>query len=323
VIEPASAIGFALAFLGAAWTASAACGALVLAASSWLRRLGPAAERRAATCAILAGPALGVAIAGTLAARSLATPWFGWTDHCPAHGHHLHLCWFHGAAWGDVPWAVAALAAVGVVVAARVVLATIDAARARGAIRRIARVAVEIAPGVLLAPARRAFCFVAGGRVFVSSAAWDELDEAGRAAVVAHERAHLRRGDLRTRAWLGVAAILGAPGIARLMLAVWRRAAEKLCDRDAARAIGDEAAVAQALVTLSRLGGRSPGLAFVTARSEVEDRVEALLDSATDGTTAARRMAAIAAVMFVTTVAAAILLADPLHHAIETLFGGL
>jgi hypothetical protein len=119
-------------------------------------------------------------------------------------------------------------------------------------------------------------------------------------------------------------ALFGAPWMARRALVTWRRATEKLCDRAAAGDVGEETTVAQALVKMARLAGApSPGMAFVPAPSEVEERVEALLAAPPTGAAAARRMSVAMTASFVVAAAAAIALADPLHHAIESLFGAL
>jgi beta-lactamase regulating signal transducer with metallopeptidase domain len=183
----------------------------------------------------------------------------------------------------------------------------------------------EIEPGVILAPGASAFCFVAGRRIYVSSAAWDALAEEERAAMLAHERAHVVNGDLPRRALLGLAGILGAPWFAARLLGQWRGATEKVCDRAAASSMGTSVAVAQALVTLSRLAGAratpTAAAAFVHRGVDVVERVEAVLGDGPDGRGAARRIARAAAVLFATVGIMATVLADPLHHAIETLLG--
>lgn len=321
-MDPRAAIGFGLAFLGVAWVTSLACFLAVRLARSALRRLGPRAERRAAAIALVAAPLVGLAVAGGLAAWSAATPWLGLEDHCPAHGHHIHLCWTHGGGWASVPWAVVLVAAVSATLAMRAALLVADVVRGELAVRRIARYATRRAPDVLVAPARTPFCFAHGRRVYLSTATVDALDDEELAAVIAHERAHLAQRDPARRSWLGVAGLFGAPLVTPALLATWRSGAERTCDLAAARHTGDPTAVARALVAMTRLHAQPvAGLGFAPRRPEIEERVEALLSGTPDGAEPARRLAWLALGAYAILVAAAVLLADPLHHVLETVLG--
>jgi len=107
----------------------------------------------------------------------------------------------------------------------------------------------------------------------------DELD-----AIVAHERAHVRRRDNLTRAlllalpdrWL-------APHVAREIEAAWTRAAEEAADAEGAGAVGSTRAIlAATLIRVARMADGAPpawmpGLAFYQG-ADLEHRVRALLN---------------------------------------------
>jgi hypothetical protein len=322
VIEPASLIGFGLTLIAAAWLASALLCAGVLLAGRWLRMRGPAAERAAATAALLLGPLLGLMIVAVLAGHSLL---WGAVDHCAAHGHHPHLCLVHGTGWTELPWAVMGFAMLATFVASRLVHRIASALHSHRALRRLGRLARSAGEGVMVVPADSWFCFVAGlrwPRIYMSSAAWAGLDAEQRRAVIAHERAHLDAGDLPRGALLALAAVIGAPLLAGRVLAMWRSAAERHCDQRAARVV-PATVVAQAMVTMSRSQGAVPaGFAFDPG-AELARRVEGLLDGGPSGEPAARRLSVSGAVLAAGTAALLIAFADPLHHLVETLFGVL
>ncbi len=332
MIEASSLIGFALAFLGASWLGSAFLGGLVLLGRRRLGSAGPRAVRRAAACALVLPPALGLSIVLVLSGYSVVGPWLGLPDHCPAHSHHLHLCVFHGTAWAEQPWAVTTVALIGTAVALRAVHHAAALWRARLALRRVARISRRLASPVgelLLAPASTPFCFVAGllaPRIFVSTGAWERLDANERQAMLAHEQAHAEQGDLWRRSALGAFALFAAPLIAPRLLALWRRATERLCDHRAAVTVGDPEPVVRALVKLSTLGAgasRRAAACFVPTAGEVVDRVEAVLAAGGDGHAAARRIAIGAAIVVTLVLVGSTVFAGPIHHAVESLLGSI
>jgi Zn-dependent protease with chaperone function len=319
-----SAIGYALAFLVVAWSASAIACAGVLAARGRLARSGPCVERAAAVAALILGPAVGLIVVLSLAGQSMASFWLGRADHCAEHGHHLHLCWIHGTGWAGEVFAVVPLAMFGAYVSVRAVQKVLGQWSAARALDRLARVARPGPEGVLIAPSDRIFCFAAGlvrPRIYVSSSTWAALARDERDAVLAHERAHLAHGDLRRRAWLDLAALAGAPFLARRVLLRWQGATERLCDRRAAATEGAEC-VARALIALSRLGRCVPAPAGISfGGAGVVERVEALLADVPAGAVAAGWMARALLLLFVGVATSIALLADPLHHWLETLLG--
>ena len=314
-------VGFALAFLLVSWGASASLATLAW----WADRRGAdaAVGRTLGAVAILVPPVLGGVVVAAIAVDSLARL-AGGGDHCLPHAHHLHLCVAHGGGWAASPAAMVAVAVAAALVAAqaaRIAVAHIQGGRG---LRSLARVA-EARGGAQVVPSDRVFLFAGGilrPRVYASSAAWDQLSLDERAAALAHERAHIRGRDLLWRAFLSVAAALGAPIAARAAGAAWNRATERLRDADAAAEVGADV-VACTLVRLARAGAVDPGwgTASMAAGADVVARVEALLSAQTPRRRAAR---ALAVASGVAVLAAAVLVAwqaDPVHHALETILG--
>ena len=138
--------------------------------------------------------------------------------------------------------------------------------------------------------------------------------------MIAHERAHIQQGDVWREAALSALSVTGAPIVAGRALAAWKSATERLCDQIAAHSIGDAAAVASAMLAMSHSGPAS-ACAFTPRHDQLTDRVSAVLDETADGDNAATRLSRIATTAFCIAFLAAIALARPLHHALETLLG--
>lgn len=317
-----SLVGFGLALVAAIWAVSLLLGATALLVSRASGR-DPALERVAASVALLAPPILGAAAVLAIVVHSFAAA--GSTaDHCGGHGHHLHLCVAHGAAWAANAWAVASLVAVGALVLARAVDLFTSFVRGLRAIADLRRVAVD-SDGVFLVPSDRLFVFTAGiwrGATFASSAAWRTLGPDERAAALAHERAHQKSRDLLRRAALALLAIAGAPLVGRRMLSVWDSATERLRDRDAAAAVGDETSVASALVALARAGSPCPAWSAPLAPAdELSLRVASVLDDRGPRVRAGARLAMASGIALAAAVPVVFIVADPLHHLLETVLG--
>ena len=328
MIEPASFIGFGLVLVGVSLAVSIALGLAFLALQPRLRGLGAYAERTAAALAISLPPLVGFGISAALAARSLLGGHLGMEDHCPAHGHHLHLCLYHGATWAQQGWAVAVLAGACAAVVLGMGRRLVRVFGARLALRRLTQVAQPFSghgASVSVVPADTVFCFTAGvrtPRIFVSSAAWDHLDSEERRAVIEHELAHVAHGDVWFRALLGAMALFGAPFLTGRLLSAWELATERACDQKSARVVGNSAFVASALVKLARAAKRrAPVFAASFPSGDVVERVESVLRDGPDGGRAARHIAlgAFGFLLVVLLVSGA--LVDPLHHAVETLLG--
>lgn len=204
-------------------------------------------------------------------------------DHCVAHAHahHHHLCWLHPphVSGHFVGWLIPAV----VVVPAVLLLGAEVRRMARGA-RVAAGVAAFGRVGALGGDVRvlddpRPLALAVGWRrpvVLVSEGLVAAVDGATLAVVVAHERAHVARGDTR---WAGVerlAARLLPAGVAGPLLARVHLAREQVCDAAAAEVVGSRVEVARALTRVARLGLAPGGVSI--AGAALEARVRQLLD---------------------------------------------
>ena len=313
-----SAVGFGVVFLLVVIAASAiGCGLLALGARALAAR-GPAAERRAAMLAAIVPPIAGALVVAALALHSATT-----IDHCEAHDHHAHLCVAHGGAWLARPWAVAVAAAAAVVMIGRAALLAVTLVGARARVRTLAA-AAAVVDDVRVVESPRRFCFVTGVRrptIYASTAALRALTDDQRAAMLAHERAHVAAHDLLWRRALEVATLIAAPLAPGFLARRWDDATERLRDRDAARAT-DPAAVAHALIAMCR--GEAAWAASMNYAPPVHAltrRVEAVLATPEVEPRAGRGLVIGASALGVSVAAALVAFADPIHHALETLLG--
>lgn len=308
--------GFVLVFV-VTTVAMSAVGALALtAARRWLRRVGPLAEKRAAETAAIVPVVVGIVVLSALVVQGTLG-----LDHCQRHDHHAHLCFTHGGAWIERTWIVVTLAVTAAIFVARAVIMTASYVRGAHSIHELHRVSRHEG-NVSIVESARAFCFVARRGVFVSSRVWSSLPANERAAVVAHEHAHMRRGDLGRRFVLELLLLFAAPFVADRVRGTWLRAGERLCDADAAAATDPET-VATAMVSMCRLGGSPPvpAFGFTPAANELAGRIQAVLAGEPLGERAAVRLVRTTLVLCAATAIASIAAAEPIHHAFETLLG--
>ncbi len=117
------------------------------------------------------------------------------------------------------------------------------------------------------------------------------LDAAALAVVIAHEQAHLDRGDPWWRAVGALLSALHLPGVGAALRADLALASEQACDDAAAAQVGDRLGAAEAVLAVSRLRDASPAPRFApcpgflgrrakaAAESHTAARVEALLQA--------------------------------------------
>jgi Zn-dependent protease with chaperone function len=282
-------------------------------------RLGRLAPRQRARTlfALCALPSAAGAAFLAIALLPSAAALLGVDDHCAVHTHHAHLCPLHP--WAHGPNAAGALLLGGLVLAfAAIAWRTV---RTRRALRTVASLAeAREKDGTWRVRSPRPFAFTAGlvrPAVYVSTGLREALSASDLAIVVAHERAHARRRDALltwAAAWLGA---LHVPATSRRISADLHAACEQACDLEAAREAAAPVDVAAALVRVERLQGAAgpwPSVAF--GGGDVEARVESLL-APPIADRPLPRLPFWMAVAASTCIAA--LLADPLHHAAETL----
>lgn len=292
---------------------------------AWARR-GHGAPAVRSDVAFVAGvlPALLALIALAAAlAPSLRAVLFGGMDHCPTHSHHLHLCVVHAAGL-RAPLAAAGAASLAYflhgaarrVMAWRTHAARVEALRALGA-------PDPSNPALTQVPGSPWVCFTAGmlrPRIFVSRTLGDHLLPAELRAALAHEAAHARRRDPLLQRLLSAATILTPPPFSRLATRTFAAAAEEASDAAAARAVGDGAIVASALIKVAALlpPHATPATGIAFGAHALERRVRRLLD----GDVPAHRGTLALAVGMALAGALAALAArhtHDVHHAVETL----
>lgn len=322
-----SIIGFGLVFVLIAWTGSIVARLGLSLFAKRLRTQGSAGEKRAAALALVLPPLLGFFVAASLAFYSAFPAWFGGVDHCDTHGHHLHLCVIHGGDWLSRPWALALVAGLSTLALVRVAQLVEVTMRGRRRLRTVERSSERIEDGgipVFRAPSNLPFCFVAGfrsPRIFVASSLWDKISEEEREAMLAHEHGHIENGDIWRSTALSFFALFGAPILALQFKRLWADATERLCDRMAADHSGDSTTIASALVNMVRAPQTLHGLSFPPTPGAVESRVIAVLTQEGTGHSLASKLSHVSVALIGIAAITSALLADPLHHALETLFG--
>jgi Zn-dependent protease with chaperone function len=327
MMAPGSLVGFFLVFVLATWSLSLLATSVLGLLSSRLQTWGPAAEKRAAALARLLPAVLGALVTLTIAVYSAFPELLGGSDHCNAHGHHLHLCLVHGGEWASEMWAVVATAAILALFVVRGVHLASTLLIGRRRVRIIEGSSRSLLHGqapLFVAPSQKDFCFAVGylrPRIFVSSSLWERLDAPQRDAIVAHELAHIENHDLWQSLLLSLSDIFGAPFLNTRSRLLWTRATEILCDRLAADRVGDGTTVAEALLSWARGPRLAAGMSFSPPADALEERVVAVLSEQSAGHGVALRIACFAGALLTGATALVILLVDPLHHALETVFG--
>ncbi|MDP6943589.1 MAG: M56 family metallopeptidase [Myxococcota bacterium] len=253
----------------------------------WLRprltRMGPARRARLLTALCVAPLCIALLQTGLLFVPGVLGALWPELDHCLSHtvAGHVHLCFAHppGSAGAWLGW----LVVLGVVVGFGHPLAKDLARTWRSAslIRQLVHTAQPVSGGlrIVQSPVPLAAATAVGAEVLVSSALVETLSPTLLDAVVAHERAHVRRRD----PWRRVAAMLFSaghlPGVRRTLLEDLELACEQASDEEAAQAVGNRLHVAQALLAVTRMAGACtmPVGATAFGASSIEARVASLL----------------------------------------------
>jgi Zn-dependent protease with chaperone function len=286
---------------------------------AWLDHSSPARRARVLAALCLAPLATGLALVGLCLLPSLSAALWPALDHCTAHAdEHLHLCLVHppDVALGAV--AQIAAAAVLVVVLVRGVPGVVRLVRAHLVLARLRRVSSPAPPDLRSVDTDAAFSFTGGllrPDIYLSRGLRDGLDPAQLAAVIEHERAHVRRRDILRRHAARLGVLFHGPATGRALLAALDLACEEACDEEAATHLGDRVRVAQAIVAAARIAPRPPpalaaGVVGFTVDA-LTHRVTTLLDSPRHDPAWPRGIAAGAVLLLV-------VLSPAMHHAIET-----
>jgi len=139
--------------------------------------------------------------------------------------------------------------------------------------------------------------------------------------MLSHERMHVANGDLWRSIVLQVFSLFGAPVFSAWSKQRWDDATERLCDRMAADEANDAGPIASALINWARPQRLGVALSFLPRPESVEDRVVAVLYQEETGHVAARSLLIRVSIAIAGITLLTLSLADPLHHAFETLFG--
>jgi Zn-dependent protease with chaperone function len=216
-------------------------------------------------------------------APGVVAGWIEQGDHCLTHGgHHHHLCLLHPphATGHPLTWVLPLALAIPT---AFVLLRCAWRGRCQ---RRLARLLVETSrpsefganvrlldrdePLALTVQARTPTILLSTGLVDIVSA--QTLD-----VVLAHERAHVARGDLRLARFDRAMAALLPRTVATGLLDQLVLAREIACDAAAVQRIGNPVAVARALVEVARLGMCAPATGVSIVSGALEARILHLL----------------------------------------------
>lgn len=301
-----------------AWMAGVALASLL---SRWSSNdLAPAQRIRGTTLVALLPWALPVAWIASLGAVA-AGKRLGWLDdHCLVHGDgHPHFCLAHFPALQIDPWAAAVLF---LVVAALIVLSLrhgLALLEKRGRLSALLRLLPQ---GGLLRRIEDARPVALVARplrpvVLISRGMLERLDRRERRVVLAHEAAHLRRGDLLKSSLLEVLLAIHLPTTAARLRKAWRQAIEERADDRVSQRFGQEI-TAQTLLKVVRLQRFPATDGLAASGANVAQRVERLLSDDDQSGSARWGAGSIAALAL----ASALPLAGS-HHAIETLLGAI
>lgn len=298
---------------------------VVSVAYKWMRRpigrLDPRQRFKALLLMSVLPLMVGFGVAAATLLPSLGAFLWPSLDHCPDHHMgHDHLCFIHAPGpLGLEAWLLlAGLIAVVWPVAIHRGLSLLRASRTAEKLVRSGSNAV----GMHVIEHDALFAATVGiiaPRVVLSRGLLDALPDEHLEAVLAHERAHVRRRDPLWKVMASMVSVPLLPRTQRALLADLELAAEQACDEDAAKELGDRLHIAQAILAMERLlaGYTMPHRAVTTAfdNAPAVERVELLLDQ--------RKPTALIRfdILFVLFTAVALLSASSLHHTAESLLG--
>jgi Zn-dependent protease with chaperone function len=242
---------FMLAGLGFVAVGSLAAGAVVQLASRPIVALQPHVRHR-----VLVGLAAAPVVASGLLLFAAALPsvvslLVPELDHCSTHDDgHAHLCFVH------LPRGPLSLPALLVLVfatshvLARWVLSGAAILRSSRLLRALGATGLPTDENVTVLETSEAVCLAAGllrPKVLVSRGLLEQLGEGGRAVVLGHERAHIRRRDALVASLVRLCVPVHVPGIGSWLVREIEIAAEQACDEETGARVGDRTTVAETI----------------------------------------------------------------------------
>ena len=302
-------------------TTSAAIAATIPLWQRSLRAMEPARRVRWLTGFLLAPLGVGGVFALLALGPCFTTLFLGLPDDCHSHGGPRYFfCLVHPAQASAWLWLTAVCCVIPPLIqSARVGLALRASRQLADRLRTVA--APGPLPSVWSIPGATAF--VVGwphSVVCVGSELFEHLHPASVAAVLAHESAHVARGDVHLRLLSRIFAATHLPGVGSLLRAALDLAIEEACDLEAAVIVKDPLIVAQALIDVTRLGASLPdGCLAGFAVDALDARVHALCEpiAATPGPNAFPWLVAIAIAL----IGAGLILDRHVHDAAEIFIG--
>ena len=243
-------------------------------------------------------------------------------DHCLAHGlHHPHFCLRHLPAFDGGPLAMVLLAAgaLSITGPVRVALTQFRQTRLTASIGRIAPAGRRLIRTDSELP--RAFLVgVQKPRIILTQGLLQKLTPTERRAVIRHEIAHARAGDLARRLILTLLASVHLPQTRQRLLRHWNQAAEERADdRVASRGQGLDLASALVKILRDQVPGSSAQAHSMGADSaDVARRIRRLADKPGESRIARWPERSLIAGFGMMALAAA-----SQHHAVETMLGWL
>ena len=270
-----------------------------------------------------------VAMATALTALCFVPSFLGrhWArfDHCALHDDgHAHFCLFHlpTGVPSIVMWCLFALVLAALFVATGKRFAQLR--RSRLAIHQLVSTATrDRSLGVLVVESDEPLALTTGmfkANMLLSTGLLRSLSSDLVRVIVEHERAHARRADALWRVVSTVAAAVIPPVTRRALLADLELASEQACDEEAGATVGSRVRVAQALVATGRLLGcaeRYRPAAIGFGGGTVVPRAHSLL---ADRIPHSRTFVVTRWIILAALTLTAMAVAEPFHHAIETLF---
>ena len=305
-----------------AWAVSAVVGLGLRVFNARVLRLEPSAQARVYLLASVLP-----AFFATIVLVAALAPSFGWiADHCVSlgdpHSDHPHMCVDHHVAAlpSATVTALAGLFALRLAISLLVrVRAVIGACIALRALSKAA--ASDNAYGVCVLPNRaESQAFVLGllrPKLFVTEPLVAGSDRRYLHAVLAHERAHIRRRDPLGRFVAGIGFAFHLPFVVRMLERSLCQAQEMAADREAASDVG-RASVARALLALARSRRHVPRPSLAFAGQSIEMRIRSLLDDRVRCEWPRARTVGVVVVASIVLVGAG---AGGVHHGVEMLLG--